>query len=260
MTKSLNDQLEEIDAAISALEDRRTCIIHRMDTTSRKEEHMNLKRTRYQQGSLRLEKRKTGHDVWAYRWREIGSNGQTIRHKKVVGTKLEYPSKAAAMRAVNGLRLDINIEATSSSSGQLTVDELIEHYKLTELNSSNSKTARTKEVYLHQLKSMISPKWGKSRLQDVEPIPVEKWLGGLPGAPGTKTKTKGVMSIIFQHAMRYGWATSNPIRLVRQSGLPVKEEIVLRPLRSGTYAKAVTADKRSAQEAIAALFVRPEPK
>jgi hypothetical protein len=33
MAKSLNDQLEEIDEAISALEDRRTCIIHRMDTT-----------------------------------------------------------------------------------------------------------------------------------------------------------------------------------------------------------------------------------
>jgi hypothetical protein len=32
MAKSLNDQLEEIDEAISALEDRRTCIIHRMDT------------------------------------------------------------------------------------------------------------------------------------------------------------------------------------------------------------------------------------
>lgn len=177
-----------------------------------------------------LEKRKTGQDVWAYRWRELGHDGKSIRHKKVVGTKLEYPSKAAAMRAVNGLRLDINTEATSSSSAQLTVDELIEHYKLTELNSSNSKTARTKDVYLHQLKSMISPKWGKSRLQDVKPIPVEKWLSGLSGAPGTKAKTKGVMSIIFQHAMRYGWADFNPIRLVRQSGLPVKEEIVLTPV------------------------------
>jgi integrase len=197
---------------------------------SKEGEHMNLKRTRYQQGSIRLEKRKTGQDVWAYRWREIGPNGQSIRHKKVVGTKLEYPSRAAAMRAVDGLRLDINTEAASANSGQLTIDELIEHYKLTELSSSNSKTTRTKEVYLHQLKSMISPKWGKSRLQDVKPIPVEKWLSGLPGAPGTKTKTKGVMSIIFQHAMRYGWSTSNPIRLVRQSGLPVKEEIVLTPI------------------------------
>jgi hypothetical protein len=33
MTKSLSDQLDEIDAAISVLEDRRECIIHRLDTT-----------------------------------------------------------------------------------------------------------------------------------------------------------------------------------------------------------------------------------
>lgn len=49
-------------------------------------------------------------------------------------------------------------------------------------------------------------------------------------APGTKAKTKGVLSILFQHAMRYEWATSNPIRLVRQSAVPQQEEIVLTPV------------------------------
>lgn len=48
-------------------------------------------------------------------------------------------------------------------------------------------------------------------------------------APGTKAKTKGVLSILFQHAMRYGLATTNPIRLVRQSALPLQEEIVFAP-------------------------------
>jgi hypothetical protein len=33
MTKSLSNQLDEIDAAVSVLEDRRACIIHRMDST-----------------------------------------------------------------------------------------------------------------------------------------------------------------------------------------------------------------------------------
>ena len=35
------------------------------------------------------------------------------------------------------------------------------------------------------------------------------------------------MSVLFQHAMRYGWAIANPIRLVRQSGMPAQEQIVL---------------------------------
>src|SRR5262249_4448823 len=49
-------------------------------------------------------------------------------------------------------------------------------------------------------------------------------------APASRYKTKGVFSVLFQHAMRYGWATANPIRLVRQSALPVEDQIVLEPV------------------------------
>jgi integrase len=49
-------------------------------------------------------------------------------------------------------------------------------------------------------------------------------------APGTKAKTKGVMSVLFQHGLRYGLAEKNPIRLVRQSSLPLQEEITLEPV------------------------------
>lgn len=60
-------------------------------------------------------------------------------------------------------------------------------------------------------------------------LPLES-ASGKPVAPGTRYKTKGVMSVLFQHAMRYEWATNNPIRLVRQSAMPVQEEIVLAPV------------------------------
>jgi integrase len=128
--------------------------------------------------------------------------------------------------------LDINAEAVSTSA--LTVDEVIAHYIAMELADSNKKTQRTKEVYCHQLKKVISPRWGAFHLSEVKPIAVEKWLDEMPVAPGTRYKTKGVMSILFQHAMRYEWATTNPIRLVRQSAIPVQEEIVLTPVEVST--------------------------
>ncbi|MGD0443164.1 MAG: site-specific integrase [Edaphobacter sp.] len=189
---------------------------------------MNLKRTRYQQGSLTIERRKNGAAVWVYRWRKVKPDGTYIRHKQIIGTKVEFTSKAAALRAVSGLRIEINSE--SDSAGPTTIEQLIDHYTLTELSDANPKTTRTKDVYKHQLVNVIAPRWGTHRLQDVKPVAVEAWLGGLSGAPGTKAKTKGVMSVLFQHAMRYGWATANPIRLVRQSALPVEEEIVLTPV------------------------------
>jgi integrase len=112
----------------------------------------------------------------------------------------------------------------------ITIDQIIAHYKETELADTNRKTARTKQVYEHQLDHVISPRWGSHRFKDVKPIAVEKWLNEMQVAPGTRYKTKGVMSILFQHAMRHEWAASNPIRLVRQSALPLQEEIVLEPV------------------------------
>jgi integrase len=189
---------------------------------------MSTTSTRYQNGSLTIERRKSGLAVWVYRWREEDAQGNETRRKRIVGTKTEFPTKALAKREVDGLRLEINREVNSTS--RLTVDEVIEHYTLTELCETNAKTTRTKQVYAHQLRNVISPAWGCSRLRDVKPIQVEAWLRKMQLAPGSKAKTKGVMSILFQHAMRYEWATSNPIRLVRQGSLSLQEQIVLEPV------------------------------
>ena len=198
-----------------------------------KEKRMDLRRTRFQNGSLTIEKRKNGPDVWAYRWREMGHGGQSKRRKQIIGTKATYPSKAAALRAVEGLKLDINTDTVCSSSAPLTIDQLMAHYRQTELTGAASKTQRTKEVYEHQLADVISPKWGSHLLTQVKPIAVETWLNAMKVAPGTRYKTKGVFSVLFQHAMRYGWATANPIRLVRQSAVPLQEQIVLTAVEIG---------------------------
>lgn len=189
---------------------------------------MKPNRTRYQAGSLTIECRSHGPAVWAYRWREADASGKLIRRKQIVGTKAQFPTRALAKRAVDGLRLEINNEVSTLS--QLTVNELIEHFIQTELSEDNPKTMRTKQVYAHQLQRVIAPQWGESQLRDVKPIPVENWLRKMPLAPGSKAKTKCVMSVLFQHAMRYGWATTNPIRLVRQGSLSLKEQIVLEPV------------------------------
>lgn len=189
---------------------------------------MKHRRKRYQHGSLTIEKRKTGPSVWVYRWRETVVNGATKQKKRIIGTKNEYPNESAARKAVDGLRMEINTDSINTSA--ITIDEVISHYTVIELADSNRKTARTKEVYRHQLDKVIAPKWGAFRLSEVKPIAVERWLNDMPGAPGTKAKTKGVLSVLFRHAMRYEWASANPIRLVRQSAIPQQEEIVLTPL------------------------------
>jgi integrase len=188
---------------------------------------MNLRRNRYQHGSLTTEKRSNGPDVWVYRWREPNSNGQTIRRKRIIGTTREYGTESAARKAVDGLRMDINAEAVSVVL--MTVRNLAKHYEEVELGAGCGKTVMTRETYMHHLHDDILPRWGAERIGDIKAFRVEAWLKSLDYADATKAKIKNVFGVVFQHALRYGWAERNPIREVRQSAKRRQEPDVLTP-------------------------------
>ena len=187
---------------------------------------MTHTRARYQHGSLTKEERKSGPAVWIYRWRESFADASTVNRKKIVGTTEEYPNKTSALRAVDGLRLEINA-ITACSASKHTVAELATHYCETELGGECSKTALTRKVYLYHLKEVILPAWGDFQLHQVRSVAVERWLSALTGAPSTKAKTRNVFSTLYRHAMRYEWTTANPIQLVRQSAQRLREPDVL---------------------------------
>jgi integrase len=165
-----------------------------------------FKRTRYQAGCLTSEKRKAGPDVWIFRWRD----GHKANRKMVVGTFQRYRTKAAAMKAVEVKRIEINKESWHPT----TVQQLTEHYEQTELLR---KTPYTQEVYRGYLQKWILPEWGGALLSDVHPVPVEEWLKTCQLANGTRAKLRNLMSALYRHAMRHEWTDRNPITLVRQS-------------------------------------------
>lgn len=184
---------------------------------------MTHTRTRYQHGSLTTEDRKHGPSVYVYRWRERSPNGKPIQRKRIIGTKREFATASAARKAVDSLQLDINADVVSKCF--LTVTERAEHYKVKEL--INGKTAKTRETYEQHLNDYIIPRWGNERISNIKGIQVEEWLVSLERADGTKSKTKAIFSVLYQHAMRYGWAERNPIREVRQGAKPRREFDVL---------------------------------
>jgi hypothetical protein len=55
---------------------------------------MNLKRERYQQGSLTIERRSNGPDVCVYRWRQSGR-----RRKQILGSAKELTKTQARKKA-----------------------------------------------------------------------------------------------------------------------------------------------------------------
>lgn len=185
-----------------------------------------FKRMRHQQGCLTRERRKNGTDVWVFRWRETGLNGQKHNRKTVIGTVKQHPTESLAKMAVDGLRLEINKEVPHSISGSITFGQLISHFQEKELPSEISlarvpKAHSTAVTYRRYLRKWIKPRWELYLLQDIRPVAVEDWLYGLKLSNGTKAKIRNIMSAVFRHGIRYGFLpvheSSNPIHYVRQT-------------------------------------------
>jgi len=132
----------------------------------------------------------------------------------------KYPTKTDAERACQSRRAVINVSAHAPR----TLNELAAHCKEIELPR---KTPYTMEVYSGYLRTWILPKWGPSTLSDVKPTAVESWLGSLPLANGTRAKLRNLLHALYTHGMRWEFAASNPISLVRQSAKRTREPEVL---------------------------------
>src|ERR1700756_873150 len=91
-------------------------------------------KTRYQQGSIRRVKRELGPDVWVFRWRNTHKDGSRKENNRVIGTVLEYRTKAAAEKAAEELRININSTTPRLSAFGMTFGELAEHYIVKELD------------------------------------------------------------------------------------------------------------------------------
>jgi integrase len=161
---------------------------------------------RHTSGSVRYDKRRR---TWNYLWYD-----GAVRRSKRIGTKQEFPTKAAAWKEVD--RLDIHRPKANSGNPGDTVRSVIQRYE-TERMPSRHSTAR---VYRCFLKVHILPRWGDTSIRDVQPRPVELWLRELPLSPKSKTHVRSLMHGLVDFAMWAGLLdiSRNPISLVRNIG------------------------------------------
>ena len=78
----------------------------------------------------------------------------------------------------------------------------------------------TVRVYRSFLNNHVLPKWADTRIQDVQPRPVELWLRELPLSPKSKTHVRSLMHGLVEFAMWSGLLdiSRNPVSLVRNIG------------------------------------------
>src|SRR5579885_1918158 len=80
-------------------------------------------RTRYQYGTLTLRKRKSGPDVWQWRYFEGGR-----RKAILIGTTERLPNKASALRAIESRRLKLNANHAQMPFRLVKLGALIDRY------------------------------------------------------------------------------------------------------------------------------------
>ncbi len=160
---------------------------------------------RHASGSVRYDKRRK---TWNYLWYD----GPTRRSKRI-GTKQEFPTKAAAWEEVE--RLEILAKPQDGDKGD-TVRSVVARYEAERMPSRQS----TVRVYRSFLNNHVLPKWADTRIQDVQPRPVELWLRELPLSPKSKTHVRSLMHGLVEFAMWAGMLdiSRNPVSLVRNIG------------------------------------------
>jgi len=160
---------------------------------------------RHASGSVRYDKRRK---TWNYLWYD----GPTRRSKRI-GTRQEYPTKAAAWKEVE--TLEIQAKPPDGEKGD-TVRSVVARYEAERMPSRQS----TVRVYRSFLNNHVLPKWADTRIQDVQPRPVELWLRELPLSPKSKTHVRSLMHGLVEFAMWAGMLdiSRNPVSLVRNIG------------------------------------------
>jgi integrase len=170
-----------------------------------------------QDGSVTVERRKRGPDVWCFRWREGGPDGRRIHRRIVLGTADELKSIASARKAVVGFRREINLNDVRIRKESITLADLSRHFQQRELVRGDTRIAySTRKAYEGYLRKWIEPRWGEYPLFEIRAVEVESWLKSLNRAPGTRYKIRNVMSLLFNHGRRHDLCDRNPIQWVRQ--------------------------------------------
>lgn len=179
------------------------------------------KRTRYQYGSVEIDKRVKGPDVWIYRWWELKSNGQKTRRGFTVGTVEKYKTQAHALKAAEGMRLIINDGVTRRE--EVLFCGVLDRFLLDQKQEEEAEqiTHNTLASYRSMICQHIRPRWGDARLEEVRPALVQDWLRKLDLSPKYRGHIRSLMHRLFDKAMLWELVSMdrNPMDLVEVKGI-----------------------------------------
>ena len=146
--------------------------------------------------------------TWNFLWCE----GNQRRSRKL-GTLVELPTKADALRKAEVVRGDLRLQRERTI---VTVRQLVQQYRAEKMPVR----AGTKRGYDVWINNHIMPRWSDCELTQLQARPVELWLQSLTLAHKSKLHIRGLLSILWDYAMwaRHVTTQRNPMELVTVKG------------------------------------------
>ncbi len=191
---------------------------------------MKFTRNRYQQGSLRKVQRKSGADVWEYRYRNHAEPGSPMR--QITLSALEYPTETKALVRLQEDVLRINdpkvFRAHNNPTMGLVIDRFTKEERLEEIVKQPPGEAMivdgfswsTAAGYRSYLKKHVRPRWGTTPIAEIRALEISAWLKFLPLSPKTRGHVGALLHLLFERAMLWQLmdVQRNPMELVRLKG------------------------------------------
>jgi integrase len=174
--------------------------------------------------------RKSGAEVWEYRYRSKAEPGSPLR--QITLSVTQYPTETKARIALQDQLLKINgaeaFIAHNEPTFSVIIDRFIREERLDEIMAQRPGEVTIKDGlaystaagYTCYISKHIRPRWGTTPLSRIRPLDVMDWLKTLPLAPKTNAHIKRVMHLLYERAMLWGLVEvgRNPLELVRVKG------------------------------------------
>jgi integrase len=171
--------------------------------------------------------RKSGADVWEYRYRNHAEPGSPMR--QITLSTLEFPTETKAMLHLQEHVLRINGPESYRAENAPTMGLVVERFlkeerieeilkqKPGEITITDGLSYSTAAGYRSYIRNQIKPKWAMTPLAAVKPLEVTDWLKSLPLSPKTRGQVRTLMHLLFERAMLWGLIElqRNPIELVK---------------------------------------------
>jgi len=191
---------------------------------------LKFTRNRYQQGSLRKVRRKSGAQVWEYRYRDHAEPGSPMR--QITLSAIEYPTESRVRLRLQEEVLKINnpasFRAHNNPTFGLVLDRFATEERLEQIvkqppgeaTITNGFSWSTAAGYRSYIKTHIRPRWESTPLAEMRPYEVCEWLKTLSLSPKTRAHVAALLHLLFERAMLWGLMEiqRNPMELVKLKG------------------------------------------